>query len=372
MAIQKAVEKDEVLLHTYSFLSLCANDDVPLETVLKFVKAQIKDQLEVLMKTKIVKSSLSLVHSEEGGERTYLRLHKVVHEALKRGEIPYLKSFESDHTMAEAVKIFKVELDENDENYAFCKKLRPHCESLLKQMTSEFSLDQTTFLERFAPFLDLNTVIDWLHTLTWVCKKTSYFFFAKIVINLAHNLLENLDDTSKGALTLQWKVLNVSGVVYDSLREYNQAKELFEKALMISKQIFDEDHADVASIYNNLALVYYNLKEYNQAKHLQEKALMIRKKSFGEDHSDVEASYNNLALVYNELGEYNQAKELHEKALMISKKICGEDHADVARSYNNLALVYYNLKEYNQAKQLQEKALKNDKLEAKEGVLHVV
>ena len=132
MAIQlRAVETDEVLRHTFSFLSVCANDDLPLETSLKFFKAKVKDQLEVLMKTKIVKSSLSLVHSEEGGERTHLRLHKVVYEALKRGERAYLKSFESDHTMAEAVKIFKVELDENDGNYAVCKKLMPHCESLL-------------------------------------------------------------------------------------------------------------------------------------------------------------------------------------------------------------------------------------------------
>ena len=122
MAIQRAVETDEVLRHTFSFLSVCANDDLPLETVLKFVKAQVKDQLEVLMKAKIVKSSLILVHSEEGGEQTYLRLHKVVHEVLKRGEIAYLKSFESDHTIAEAIKIFKVELDENDGNYAFFKK----------------------------------------------------------------------------------------------------------------------------------------------------------------------------------------------------------------------------------------------------------
>ena len=102
---------------------------------------------------------------------------------------------------------------------------------------------------------------------------------------------------------------------------------------MIRKQIFGEDHADVARSYNNLALVYYNLKEYNQAKQLQEKALMICKKIFGEDHADVASSYNNLALVYDELGEYNQAKELHEKALMIRKKIFGEDHADVATSY---------------------------------------
>ena len=79
--------------------------------------------------------------------------------------------------------------------------------------------------------------------------------------------------------------------MYDELGEYNQAKELHEKSLMIRKKIFGEDHAHVAISYNNLALVYHNLKEYNQAKELLEKALMIRKKIFGEDHADVATSY---------------------------------------------------------------------------------
>ena len=77
------------------------------------------------------------------------------------------------------------------------------------------------------------------------------------------------------------------------------------------------------------------------------KADLIHKKIFDEDHAHVATSYNNLAEVYNSLGEYNQAKELHEKALMIHKKIFDEDHADVATSYNNLASVYYSLGEYN-------------------------
>ena len=357
MAIQRAVDTDEVLRHAFSFLSLCANDDLPLETVLKFVKAQGKDHQEVLMKAKIVRSSLSLVHSEDGGEGTYLRLHKVVHEALKRGEMFNLKSWKRDHTMAEAVKIFKVELDENDENYAFCKTLRPHCESVLKYMTSEFSLDESTFVERFTPFVDLDTVIDWLYTLASVCEKNSYIFFAKNVVDLACNLLGNIEDTSTGALTRKGRVLNMTGKVYNSLGEYNQAKEFHEKALMIRKKIFGKDHADVATSYNNLASVYNSLGEYNQAKELYEKALTIRKKIFGEDHADVATSYNNLALVYNSLGEYNQAKELHEKALTIRKKIFGEDHANVATSYNNLASVYEKLGKYNQAKELHEKAL---------------
>ena len=248
MAIQRAAETDdEVLRHTFCFLSLCANDDLPLETVLKFVKAQVKDQPEVLIKGKIVKSSLIFVHSEEEAERTYLRLHKVVHETLQRGEIANVKSYEIDHTMAEAVKIFKSQLEENSENYGFCKKLRPHCESLLKKMTSEFSTEQSTFLERLTPFLDLDTFIDWLHTLAWICQKSSYFFFAKIVVNLAYDLLGNLNDTSTGRLTRKGEVLNVSGRLYHSLGEYNQAKELHEKALMIYKKVFGEDHTDVAT-----------------------------------------------------------------------------------------------------------------------------
>ena len=60
--------------------------------------------------------------------------------------------------------------------------------------------------------------------------------------------------------------------------------------------------------------MYQRLGEYNRAKELHEKALIIGKKIFGEDHADVATSYNNLALVYDSLGEYNQAKELHEKS----------------------------------------------------------
>ena len=55
--------------------------------------------------------------------------------------------------------------------------------------------------------------------------------------------------------------------------------------------------------------MYYSLGEYNQAKELHEKALTIRKKIFGEDHADLASSYNNLASVYNRLGKYIQSRQ---------------------------------------------------------------
>ena len=98
-----------------------------------------------------------------------------------------------------------------------------------------------------------------------------------------------------------------------SLGEYNQAKESHEKALMILKKIFDEDHADLAASYNNLASVYNHLGQYNQAKELYEKALMIMKQIFGEDHKYVERIRSELVLVNKHLVS-SQAEDLHDKA----------------------------------------------------------
>ena len=109
-----------------------------------------------------------------------------MHEALKRGEMFHLKSGENDHSLAEAVKIFKSQLERNEENYAFLKILKPHCESLLKHMKSGFSADQTTFIERFIPFVGLDIVIDWLFNLASIYRKHSHFLLAKSTTSFAN------------------------------------------------------------------------------------------------------------------------------------------------------------------------------------------
>ena len=67
--------------------------------------------------------------------------------------------------------------------------------------------------------------------------------------------------------------------------------------------------------------MYKTVGVYNHAKELREKALTIDKKIFGEDHADVATSYNNLALVYVSLGEYNQAKNFTKKHWQFAKRL---------------------------------------------------
>ena len=70
---------------------------------------------------------------------------------------------------------------------------------------------------------------------------------------------------------------------------------------MIRQKIFGEAHADVATSFNSLAWVYESLGEYHQAKELFEKALVIRKKSFGEDHASVKCSQDRCKDNYNQI-----------------------------------------------------------------------
>ena len=356
MALQTAVETDEVLRQAFSFLALCSFELVPLEAVVTFVRALIMDQPEELIKAKILRSSLILVSAEEEVERQYLGLHNIVHAVLKQGTIFKLEPSEKNQHMTEAVKIFRFQLKLNVGNYRLLNKLTSHCKSLLEHMISHFSSPEEVFGQNLKLFMKVDEIADWLVSFAETCRGLSEFSYAKHIVDLTCSLVNNISDTEKGA-SLTARIFSVSGHVHRNIGEHNQAKEFHTKALMIRKKIFGEEHEAVATSYNNLGSVYDSIGEYNQAKEFHTKALMIRKKIFGEEHEAVATSYNNLGSVYDSIGEYNQAKEFYTNALMIQKKIFGEEHEAVATSYNNLGLLYDNIGEYNQAKEFHTKAL---------------
>ena len=75
---------------------------------------------------------------------------------------------------------------------------------------------------------------------------------------------------------------------------------------------------------------FQHLGQYDEAKEHHEKALIIKKNNFCVENADVALSCNHLGSDFQHLGQYNEEKEYHEKALVINKKIFGEEHADVA------------------------------------------
>ena len=141
------------------------------------------------------------------------------------------------------------------------------------------------------------------------------------------------------------------GGVFESLGEYQKAKEYKEKAIAIATEIGDRDGEGAR--YGNLGTVFESLGEYQKAKEYYEKSLAIAIE-IGDRHGEG-ITYGNLGCVFEFLGEYQKAKEYYEKALAIAKGI--GDRGNECSGYLALGSVHCKLRKYRHAKEYFDKAL---------------
>ena len=411
MAIKRAMASCPVLCQTFSFLSLCASESLPLETVVDFVKVHTKGQVaEEMLRTKILKSSFILSSTEGDKADKYLCLHNTVHDVLKKMEIFDPDSTHKAHCIATAIAIFNSQLNVHTPlygapwGYLQLFKLASHSKALYNFAISE--IPSPINLHKLSPLINPLDVVLWLGLTARACvalsdvskgksfSRLAFQYIATLTLTRSFNNEFHVDaicDVEESYSNLElvcrvtWqynqaeefheKALIVNrkiygeehgkvattfynlGVVCRDTGQYSQAKEFFETALIIRRKIYGEEHGDFAASYDSLGAVCRDTGQYNQAKEFYEKALIIRRKIYGEERGHVAASYNSLGAVCHDTGQYNQAKEFYEKALIIRRKIYGEEHVDVGASYNNLGAVCHDTGQYNQAKEFHEKAL---------------
>ncbi|MDZ8094652.1 MAG: tetratricopeptide repeat protein [Nostoc sp. DedQUE05] len=168
---------------------------------------------------------------------------------------------------------------------------------------------------------------------------------------VAKNLIPYISDED-----LPWPFVG-NARFYKGQGLYDQALPWYKKCLQISKKLLSEEHPDIASSLNNLALLYDFQGRYSEAEPLYQQALELRRKLLGEEHPDVAACLNNLASLYNSQGRYSEAEPLYQQALELRRKLLGEEHPDIAQSLNNLALLYDFQGRYSEAEPLYQQAL---------------
>ena len=141
------------------------------------------------------------------------------------------------------------------------------------------------------------------------------------------------------------------GNVYQSLGKYDKARESYEKALTISKE--GNDKCREAPCHSNLASVFRLVGEYHKAIEHNEEALAICKEI---GYRNLEAwCYRDLGIDHGSLGNFVKAREYLEKGLTINKEIC--DRNGEASFWENLGIVSRLAGEYEKAIEYHEKAL---------------
>ncbi|NEU80153.1 FxSxx-COOH system tetratricopeptide repeat protein [Nostoc sp. UIC 10630] len=153
-------------------------------------------------------------------------------------------------------------------------------------------------------------------------------------------------------------ILNDLAVLYRDQGRYSEAELLHLQALELTRRLLGDEHLDVAFSLNNLAEIYHSQGRYNEAEPLHLQSLKLRQRLLGNEHPNVATSFNNLALLYESQGRYSEAEPLHLQALELRRRLLGDEHILVAISLNNLANVYESQGKYSEAEPLHVQSLK--------------
>ena len=159
--------------------------------------------------------------------------------------------------------------------------------------------------------------------------------------------------------------LNNLAFIHKTLGEYDDAIDIYEKALHVYKEAIGEDHASYATTLNNLGLVYRTraqtdeqlsslerLSCYEQSRHCFEHSLEIRTRVLTADHPDISMSKCNLGTLYFHSGKPDKAREMLEQVVEELINKVGEKNALTATAINNLAFVLKGIEAYPEAIEL--------------------
>jgi tetratricopeptide (TPR) repeat protein len=124
---------------------------------------------------------------------------------------------------------------------------------------------------------------------------------------------------------------------YQSQAIYAEAQRWAEQGLTVLQKRLGDDHLDLATSRNNLALLYFAQGRYGEAEPLYLKAIEVTQRTLGDDHPDLASWRNNLAILYSAQGRYGEAEPLYLKAIEVGQRTLGDDHPDLASWRNNLA-----------------------------------
>lgn len=152
-------------------------------------------------------------------------------------------------------------------------------------------------------------------------------------------------------------VLGARAGVANVRGEYDDALQLFRRALDIKQAILGDNHPAVANTINSIGVVLYNQSGGDQGLEQFRQSLSIEQATLGPEHPGVANSHNNLAAALQMLGQNDEALEHHRAALALREAALGPGHPDVAGSLANLGNLLGKQGKHEEAMQLQLRAL---------------
>ena len=372
IAVERAMNSNEVMRRAFTFLALCAPQLLKLDILTNYILNMGADQDKDEICSQMQGSSLMLTQKEEDG--VYIRLHQVVHDIVKLVVKDLIRADEQAGAADMAVRSFNQFIETmprdwtNRNSIAKSRHFVPHLKTLSVEIKSVFSTEEKyQFFKSSILDVDVLRYQFQLRRLGDICRRHSELFSAKGYYSAAMKVMKESKHYER-AFSIQLNKLGSEhidvantlynlGIVHSNMGNHEQAKEHYERALSIQLNKLGPEHIDVANTLHNLSIVHSNMGNHHQAKEHYERAISIKLKNLAPEDIDVASTLQDLGKVQSNMGNHQQAKENYQRALSIKLKKLEPEHIDVANILHCLGTVHRHLGNHQQAKEHYERAL---------------
>ena len=150
-------------------------------------------------------------------------------------------------------------------------------------------------------------------------------------IEALHLIEETQGTATKEAIDLHFRLADIK----HTLNEFQAADSLQHVTLDLQKQLYGEEHPEIAATLLKMASTQRSLGNYEEAIPLYIQAVDMNERVLPKNDPELSWSINNLGWAYHSQGRYQEAEEAYSKAEAIQREHLGETHPDLAFTLNN-------------------------------------
>jgi tetratricopeptide (TPR) repeat protein len=151
--------------------------------------------------------------------------------------------------------------------------------------------------------------------------------------------------------------VNNLGILYADLGRLDEAETMFQRALQGYEKAWGLEHTSTLDTVNNLGVLYKDLGRLAEAETMYQRALQGYEKAWGLEYTSTLDTVNNLGNLYKDLGRLDKAETMYQRALQGKEKAWGLEHTSTLNTVNNLGVLYKDLGRLAEAETMYQRAL---------------
>jgi Flp pilus assembly CpaE family ATPase/tetratricopeptide (TPR) repeat protein len=146
-------------------------------------------------------------------------------------------------------------------------------------------------------------------------------------------------------------LFNLAGA-YKATREFQAAKQLYDRVLGAAEDLAGPAHSMTARILDGLGDLHVARGEPTAALYAYRRALSIKEQALGPGDWDVAVTLDKLGDFYCDQGRYNEAEPVLWRSLEIRKTVLGIDSPALGKLYVRLGSLYATQRKFARAERL--------------------